>query len=636
VSAPDQHAPPVYAVAAGAVLHAHAADTLEPAVLLHTFLPPGTGDALSAPDARVDVSSDGPASGTVTVRVLAGGASLSWQLPVAPFVAALPGQPGDEGRMVLLAVVDAEPAPSFWAVPADCEDLAAELQLPVADLVEALQGRLTPWLADDLAGLLHDDEHDRAVDRSPAQTLASAVLAHYRGDLDASSATTRLVRAIELAPEEYSVELGALLCGALVQALTTTSPEHRAAVLSATGPFETEALRLLTELPELLERTAPTARTDATMQFLVAGADREEVVRAGVSTVARLAREGLGTGLEDERVLQHLGMLDDAGLARLARLWVDLAAAVSSPGDDERVLARVAAGVLAEGAPGATWLRATAVVLAGTAVELAGRRTDAVAGPVEVVRRMVEAETAVDEAVAREGLRACLALARYVRQRGRVGARPLAAGAGHLGGHRDHVGARRGPGPRRRRRPARRAARGRRRGPGPARRLRLRHLAAAGRGRPPRRRGAAPTAGRRAAAVGGRRAPRRAVAARGAAARGARARPRRARPAPAAAGRRGRRPRPGGCARGPHRRPAGRPGLPRRAGGVVRRRGGAAARGAAGPGAADRAGRARPAAHAGRRLSAARPPGARRLRALAAGTRRARGRQRARRREVRR
>jgi hypothetical protein len=164
--------------------------------------------------------------------------------------------------MVLLAVVDAEPAPSFWAAPADCEDLGRRAAAAGADLVEALQGRLTPWLADDLAGLLHDDEHDRAVDRSPAQTLASAVLAHYRGDLDASSATTRLVRAIELAPDDYSVELGALLCSALVQALAMTTPAHREAVLAATGPFESEALRLLTELPPSSSRhrrrSAPT------------------------------------------------------------------------------------------------------------------------------------------------------------------------------------------------------------------------------------------------------------------------------------------------------------------------------------------------------------------------------------------
>ena len=127
VSTPEQHRPPVYACAAGAVLHAHAASTLEPAVLLYTFLPVGAADRLHAPDARVDVHGDGLGSGSVTVRVLSDGQSLSWQLPLAPFVAALPGQPGDDGRMVLLGVVDAEPEAGFWAQPVDCERLAAEL-----------------------------------------------------------------------------------------------------------------------------------------------------------------------------------------------------------------------------------------------------------------------------------------------------------------------------------------------------------------------------------------------------------------------------------------------------------------------------------------------------------------------------
>ncbi len=123
VSTPELHRPPVYACHAGAVLHGHSADTLEPAVVLWTFLPAGGGDRLDALDAKVDVHGDGPGTQTLTVRVLSEGQSLSWQLPIAPFVAALPGQPGDDGRMVLLAVMDAEPETGFWAQSVDCERL---------------------------------------------------------------------------------------------------------------------------------------------------------------------------------------------------------------------------------------------------------------------------------------------------------------------------------------------------------------------------------------------------------------------------------------------------------------------------------------------------------------------------------
>lgn len=422
MTAPEQHTPPVYACAAGAVLHAHAADTLEPAVVLHTFLPPGTGDELDSPGTRVDVHSDGTGAGTLTVRVLAEGRSLSWSLPVAPFVAALPGQPGDEGRMVLLAVVDGEPEGSFWATSVDCERLAAELQLPVADVAEALRGRLTPWLADDLEGLLHDDAHDRAVDRSPAQTLADAVLAHYRGDLDADAATSRLVRAVELAPDDYSVELGALLCTALVSAVDVSSPADRQAVLGGTGPFETEALRLLEQLPPLVEAAPVGGRTEAAMKLLLDADDREEGLRAAVSVVARLARQAFGAGLDDGEVLRRLGMVDDAGLSRLARLWVRLAVAVESdPGGDALLAAELAPRVLAEGPPGEGWLRSTAVVLAGTAVERSSRGLDRVAQPLATVRELIEQEQELDDARTAQVLQATLQLARFVRARSGTG-----------------------------------------------------------------------------------------------------------------------------------------------------------------------------------------------------------------------
>jgi hypothetical protein len=417
VTAPEQLSPPVYACAAGAVLHAHAGDTLEPAVLLHTFLPAGGGD-LDAPESRVDVHSDGAGSSTVTVRVLAGGQSLSWQLPIAPFVAALPGQPGDDGRMVLLAVVDAEPERDFWAVPVDCERLSAELQLPVADLVDALHGRLTPWLADDLELLLHDDAHDRAVDRSPAQTLASAVVAHYRGDLAAEQRSTELVRALELAPDEFTVELGARLCGALVTALAAAGPAAIEAVVERTGPFESEVLRILTELPALLDAASPEQLTDTAMQFLVAASDRDETVRAAVSVVARLAREAFGPELPDDELLRRLGMVDDAALVRIARLWVELAAAAARPpAGDVAVVPALAARVDVEGVPGSAWLRATAATLAEAALQVTGRRNDRIAEPLQAVRRLLAGE---DPDVA-AGLLACLELARFTRARAGFG-----------------------------------------------------------------------------------------------------------------------------------------------------------------------------------------------------------------------
>ena len=427
VSTPEQHRPPVYACAAGAVLHAHSASTLEPAVLLYTFLPPGAGDRLDALDARVDVHGDGPGSPTVTVRVLSEGQSLSWQLPLAPFVAALPGQPGDDGRMVLLGVVDAEPEQGFWAEPVDCERLAAELQLPVADLVDALRGRLTPWLADDVDVLLHDDAHEHAADLSPAQTLAAAVLATYRGDLTAEQANGRLLRALDMAPEEFQTELGGRLCTALVAAVSAAGPTGIATVLAQTGPFEPEVLRLLTELPPRLRPDDPAADDARTAADVVlAGADHDESVRAAVAAIARLAQAAFGEGLADEDLLQRVSMVSDQGLARLAGLWVDLAAAASATGErDDVTAAGLADRVAATGAPGAGWLRATAVALAALATGAAGRGTARLAEPLEQV-----AVSLVDHPRPGEGvepvqaagtLRACLQLARFARARAGAG-----------------------------------------------------------------------------------------------------------------------------------------------------------------------------------------------------------------------
>jgi len=403
------------------VLHAHAADTLEPAVLLHTFLPVHAAERLRGAGARVDVHSDGSGSPTVTVRVLAEGQSLTWQLPVAPLVAALPGQSGDDGRVVLLAVVDAEPAPGFWGEPVDCERLAAELQLPVVELVDALRGRLAPWLAEDVELLLHDDAHDHAADFSPEQLVASGVLAHYRGELDADQTTTRLVRGLAYGPPEFQVALGELVSGVLATAAEVAGPGVVATVLAETGPFEDEVIRLLTQVPIAGGGAVGVA------EVLAVSGDREETVRAAVSVSARLARAAFGADLSDEQLLQRLELVDDAALTRLAGLWVQLAVAAAGHGDDEATVREVAAGVRAAGAPGRAWLHRAATALAADGAEVAGRHLHRVSAPLELVRAALEEPSTPSDAGVAPLVHACLQLARFVRTRAGIGPSSWAA-----------------------------------------------------------------------------------------------------------------------------------------------------------------------------------------------------------------
>jgi hypothetical protein len=409
------------------VLHAHSGDTLEPAVVLWTFLPAGGGERLDAFDAKVDVHSDGPGSGTLTLRVLSEGQSLSWQLPVSPFVAALPGQPGDEGRVVLLAVMDAEPEAGFWAQPVDCERLAAELQIPVTDLADALRGRLTPWLADDVDLLLHDDAHEHAADLSPAQTLANAVLAHYRGDLEADQHAIKLVRAFDYAPKEFAAELGARLCVALTTAIVVAGPEHVAAVIEEAGPFEPELARILTQLPPRMRPDDPDADdSDAAADVVLSNPDVAEALRASVTAVARLARAALGTALSAEDLLRRLAMADDVAEARLAGLWVQLAVAADGPADtDELVAAELGERVHAEGPPGGAWLRATTATLATLALEVAGRSPGRIVAHVNAVDDYLAQRPRAGEStpaeLAAEAVRNGIVLARFIRGRAGIG-----------------------------------------------------------------------------------------------------------------------------------------------------------------------------------------------------------------------
>ncbi len=425
MTSPEQLRPPVYGCAAGTVLHAHAADTLEPGVLLYTFLPPGLAATLHEVEPRVDVHADGPSATTLTVRLLVGDTALSWQLPLAPFVAALPGQSGDEGRMVLLAVVDAEPEDGFWTRPVDCEHLAGELQLPVAELAEALRGRLTPWLDEDLRLLLDDDAYHRAADRSPAQTLADAVLATYRGDLEAERALTRLLRALSLAPAEHSAELGHRLASALVAAFEDAEPPVLTAVAEQTGPFESEVLRLLAELPPLLVTTPVTEHVSATLTLLMVGGDVDETVRGALSVISRLVRATHGGDLPADVLLQRLLMVDDRGLVRLADLWVRLAtAAAEPPQQDAARVAELSEQISAEGRLGAQWLRSTAARLTELARQQPARaleRSSAALAVLEDPRPLRDPAVTPSSAEVVATLQACLELARLVRAKGRRG-----------------------------------------------------------------------------------------------------------------------------------------------------------------------------------------------------------------------
>jgi hypothetical protein len=327
--------------------------------------------------------------------------------------------------MVLLAVMDAEPEDGFWAQPVDCERLAAELQLPVTDLVDALRGRLTPWLADDVELLLHDDAHEHAADLSPAETLATAVIAHYRGDLEAEQASTRLLRAFEYAPKDFQAELGTRLCRALATAVVVAGPEAVTTVLEQTGPFEPEVSRLLTELRSLTaEPFEAEAATDATAGVVLSGTETAESIKAAVASVARLARVAFGPDVQPQDLLRQLAMASDATQYRLAGLWVDLAVAANgSPDTDPVVASELASRVHEEGAVGAEFLQRTAATLGAYAME--GKPSTRVAEPLKALDRVLSSPLPpagpMPVELANEGIRSCLALARFVRTRRGVG-----------------------------------------------------------------------------------------------------------------------------------------------------------------------------------------------------------------------
>src|SRR5205085_1685147 len=110
---------------------------------------------------------------------------------------------------------------------------------------------------------------------------------------------------------EHSVEVGVLLCTALVAAFDGAGGDVVPRLAAETGPFETEVLRLLDELPARLAATPEGERTETTMQLLLAGDDRDETIRGAVSLLARIARKRYGADLPDEELLRRLEVLDD-------------------------------------------------------------------------------------------------------------------------------------------------------------------------------------------------------------------------------------------------------------------------------------------------------------------------------------
>jgi hypothetical protein len=118
-------------------------------------------------------------------------------------------------------------------------------------------------------------------------------------------------------------------------------------------------------------------------------------------------------------------MVSDAGQARLAALWVDLAVAAAGEADTDPVLAsELAVRVEHEGAPGWAWLRSTAAALGAYALEVNGRGTSRVAEQVQAIDGFLGQRPRAGEplpaAQAAAAVRHCLTLARFVRTRGGI------------------------------------------------------------------------------------------------------------------------------------------------------------------------------------------------------------------------
>jgi hypothetical protein len=119
-------------------------------------------------------------------------------------------------------------------------------------------------------------------------------------------------------------------------------------------------------------------------------------------------------------------MVSDAGQARIARLWVDLAVAAAGQADTDALLASdLATRIEAEGPPAGAWLRSTAATLGAYALEVGGRGGSRVAEPVRELDLFLSERLRPGDSISAESavtaVRHCLSLARFVRSRAGIG-----------------------------------------------------------------------------------------------------------------------------------------------------------------------------------------------------------------------
>jgi hypothetical protein len=109
-------------------------------------------------------------------------------------------------------------------------------------------------------------------------------------------------------------------------------------------------------------------------------------------------------------------VVDDAGLVRLAQLWVVLAtAAAGEAGADATTAVVLLDRLRVEGKPGALWLQATTQLLVQL-VEESGRVPERIAEPFAVLQESAGGAPATSTAIS-----AALAVARFLRLRRRIG-----------------------------------------------------------------------------------------------------------------------------------------------------------------------------------------------------------------------